>query len=81
MLLNIETFLEDRLSLNNENISGFPSEPICSRCVARLGWDAPSPAVCCPEFSFERSICALELRSFQPTPRYACVMHARSLNP
>ena len=66
MLLKLQNFLEDRLALINENATGFsvetdslhthrPAPAVSASPVARLAWDTPSLAVCCPELSFEHS--------------------------
>ena len=88
MLLKLQNFLEDRLALINENATGFsvetdslhthrPAPAVSASPVARLAWDTPSLAVCCPELSFEHS-------SFQvfsrPQNTHIYVMHARSCN-
>ena len=88
MLLKLQNFLEDRLALINENATGFsvetdslhthrPAPAVSASPVARLAWDTPSLAVCCPELSFEHS-------SFQvfsrPQNIHIYVMHARSCN-
>ena len=81
MLLTLGTFLEDCLALNNENASGFPSEPIRSTPAVRLplSLHAPSPVLRGERL---RSLCvtrSFRLRtrferssfpSLQPTPKH-----------